>query len=171
MFAISTADSDWFNHIRRLPVGQRINFWKPTPRRVSGLRYGDRLYFMLKAPVRKIAGYGKFVRWFQMNAEQAWQEYGAGNGVDSRDELIFKLESYAEKRSPHFVRTGNPVIGCIELIDPKTLPCFVTDKECGLSFNIKIPGLKYFSCKDPIEATAAERAATIVNAVEADTRG
>lgn len=156
MFAISTADSDWFDHISRLPVGQRINFWKPTTRRVSRLRQGDRLYFMRKAPLRKIGGYGKFVRWRQMTAEEAWREYGAGNGVDSKEELIFKLQSYGEKRLTDFVRTENPVIGCIELIEITTLPRFVTDEECGLSFHIKIPGLKYFDCPDTIEARAAE---------------
>jgi putative restriction endonuclease len=154
MFAISTADSDWFDRIRRTPVGPKINFWKPTPRRVVGLRYGDRLYFMLKAPVRKIAGYGKFVRWRQMNAVEAWAKYGAGNGVDSKEELVFKLESYAEKRSRNFIRTGNPVIGCIELIDVTSLPRFVTDKECGLSFDNKIAGLKYFRSQDNIETRA-----------------
>jgi putative restriction endonuclease len=97
MFAIATADSDWFDHIRLAPIDQQINFWKPTPRRVAGLSYGDRLYFMLKAPVRRIAGYGRFVRWRQMNAAEAWEEYGSGNGVDSKEELVFKLESYGDK--------------------------------------------------------------------------
>ena len=41
-------------------MGRFVNFWTPTPWGVKGLRKGDRLYFMLKAPVRKIGGYGIF---------------------------------------------------------------------------------------------------------------
>ena len=62
MFAIAPTDLDWFERIRTGPIGKTVNFWTPTPWEVKGFREGDRLYFMLKSPVRKIGGYGSFVR-------------------------------------------------------------------------------------------------------------
>jgi hypothetical protein len=156
MYAIHIVDSDWFDRIEDAPTNQRINLWQPTPRRIRELRYGDRLYFMLKEPDRKIAGYGSFVRWCQMNAIEAWNEYGTGNGVDSKEELVFKVESYAEKRSRNFIRTGNPVIGCIELVGIATLSRSVSDTECGISFDPHNPRLKYFYGDDVIEARASQ---------------
>ena len=63
MFAIAPTDLDWFERIRTGPIGKTVNFWTPTPWEVKGFREGDRLYFMLKSPVRKIGGYGSFVRY------------------------------------------------------------------------------------------------------------
>ena len=49
--------------------------------------------------MRKIGGYGKFVRSDAMNAVDAWAKYGTGNGVDSQAELVSTVERLAEKRS------------------------------------------------------------------------
>lgn len=84
MFAIAPTDLDWFERMRSGPVGRVVNFWTPTPWGVRGLHTGDRLYFMLKAPIRKIGGYGTFTRYVDMSASTAWQTYGLGNGVDSQ---------------------------------------------------------------------------------------
>src|SRR3954453_24043099 len=95
MFAIAPTDLDWFEQMRSKRTGRVVNFWTPTPWGVKRLRGGDRLYFMLKAPVRKIGGYGSFSRYIDMSAADAWAEYGLGNGVDSRDELIKKIEMFS----------------------------------------------------------------------------
>jgi hypothetical protein len=31
MFALATTDLDWFRSIRSQPLGQKTNFWTPTP--------------------------------------------------------------------------------------------------------------------------------------------
>ena len=135
-FAIAPTDLGWFDHLRSGPPLPTANFWTPTPWGVTGLHPGDRLYFMLKAPIRKIGGYGEFVRYTNMTASEAWDAYGLGNGVDSRQELINKINHFAEKRSQAFQPSDNPVIGCIELSDPVTLDdtAFVVPEDCGHEF-------------------------------------
>ena len=103
MFAIAVTDLDWFDHLRSHTTGRTVNFWTPTPWGVKELRAGDRLYFMLKAPVRKVGGYGAFSRYVDMSAAEAWAAYGLGNGVSSHSELVTKINSFAERRSKGLV--------------------------------------------------------------------
>jgi putative restriction endonuclease len=152
MFAIAPTDIGWFERMRGGTVGRVVNFWMPTPWGVKGLHPGDRLHFMLKSPIRKIGGYGEFVRYTDMTASDAWSTYGLGNGVDSRDELVAKIERFAEKRSKSFVVTNDPLIGCIELADVVTLDNerFVAPEECGHTFPKEVVKLKYFNEADEI---------------------
>jgi len=121
MFAIAPTDLDWFERIRSGPVGRVVNFWTPTPWEVKELHGGDRFYFMLKSPVRKIGGYGSFVRYVNATASAAWQLYGVNNGVDSERELVAKINRFAERRSKSVIQSDDPTIGCIELSDVITL--------------------------------------------------
>jgi putative restriction endonuclease len=169
MFAIAPTDLNWFERMRTGPIGRVVNFWTPTPWGVKRLHLGDRLYFMLKSPIRKIGGHGEFVRYVDMTAADAWMAYGLGNGVDSRDELVTKITQFAEKRSQNFVATDDPLIGCIELRDIVTLDdgSFVVPEECGHSFPKEVVKLKYFTEMDGIAArfdapTAAAEPFTLV---------
>ena len=117
MFAIAPTDLDWFERIRTGPIGSVVNFWTPTPWEVKGLHQQDRLYFMLKSPIRKIGCYGTFLQYKDSTAKEAWSSYGVNNGIDSELELIAKISRFAEKRSKNFSRSANPAIGCIELTD------------------------------------------------------
>jgi len=152
MFAIAPTDLDWFDRIRTGPTGRIVNFWTPTPWGVRGLRSDDRLYFMLKAPIREIGGYGSFIRYVDATAAEAWQMYGLSNGVDSENELVKKIAYFAERRSQKFTPSQNPVIGCIELKDVITLDAerFVTPEQCGHSFPNQVVKLKYFDAFDGI---------------------
>ncbi len=154
MFAIAPTDLSWFTRMREEPPGRVVNFCDPTPWGVKRLREGDRLYFMLKAPVRRVGGYGAFVRYVDMTAADAWATYGLGNGVDSQEELVRKIETFAEKRSKGFTSTGNPLIGCIELADVVTLDDdrFIDPAACGHSFPNEVVKLKYFHEHDNIAA-------------------
>ena len=60
MFAIAPTDMDWFERIRPGPIRSVVNFWTPTPWEVKGLHQQDRLYFMLKSPIRKIGYTARF---------------------------------------------------------------------------------------------------------------
>jgi putative restriction endonuclease len=152
MFAIAPTDRDWFERIRAGSIDRTVNFWTPTPWGVTGLHPGDRLYFMLKAPTRKIGGYGSFVRYVEATAAEAWQMYGLSNGVDSETELMEKITYFARRRPLKFSPSTNPVIGCIELADVITLDdgSFVTPEQCGHSFPRQVVKLKYFDVVDGI---------------------
>jgi len=56
MIAIANTDLDWFELLSTEPPAPEINFWTPTGWNVGKLEKGDRLYFLLKAPIRKIGG-------------------------------------------------------------------------------------------------------------------
>jgi putative restriction endonuclease len=150
MFAIATTDWDWFFNLREGTTGRVVNFWTPTPWHVKGLHSGDRLYFMLKAPRRKIGGFGLFVRYSDMTAEEAWATYGLGNGVPSREALVSKINRFATKRSKGYTPSWDPVIGCIELSDIITLDdeAFIAPEDHGHIFANEVVKLKYFSEPD-----------------------
>jgi putative restriction endonuclease len=152
MFALAPTDIDWFLNLRSVAGGPKANFWTPTPWSIKGLKPGDRLYCLLKSPIRKIGGWGAFSRYVDMTAEQAWTEYGLGNGVVSRDQLVAKINGFGTKRAKTFVASRNPIIGCIELVDVVTLDDdkFIIPSEHGISFPRQVVKLKYFDEPDPI---------------------
>jgi putative restriction endonuclease len=152
MFAIAPTDLEWFERIRIGPIGRIVNFWTPTPWDVKGFREGDRLYFMLKAPIRKIGGFGAYVRYLDATAKDAWQLYGVNNGVDNEVELVAKISRFAKKRSKSYSPNENPVIGCIELADVVTLDDdrFIVPDRYGISFPKQVVKLKYFHVEDAL---------------------
>ncbi|MFL9871495.1 HNH endonuclease [Paraburkholderia megapolitana] len=158
MFAIAPTDLDWFERLRSVPTGRSVNFWTPTPWSVKGLGVGNRLYFMLKAPIRKIGGYGVFRRYTEMTASEAWQTYGRGNGVDSQADLIAKIEGFVQKRASRRVSSINPVIGCIELEGIVTLDDdrFVSPEPFGHPFPQEIVKIKYFHEPDRLASGLGE---------------
>ena len=150
MFAIAATDRDWFADLRDSPPRRRVNFWTPTPWHVKGLKQGDRLYFMLKKPIRKIGGFGSFTAYNDMTAKEAWETYGLGNGVASLDALVAKINAFAERRSKGYHATPDPLIGCIELTNVVTLDddAFMIPEDVGHSFPRQVVKLKYFSEPD-----------------------
>ncbi len=157
MFAIAPTDLDWFERMRTGHPGELVNFWTPTPWNVRGLRKDGRLYFMLKAPIRKIGGYGVFHRYAEKTATEAWEAYGLGNGVDSAEDLVMKIQQFAARRSASFVPTANPKIGCIELSNLVLFDDsdFIIPESFGHSFPRQIVKLKYFSEPDNMAAASA----------------
>ena len=106
MFAVAPTDINWFKQLRTEGLhGDVINFWTPTPWNISRMKDGDNLYFMLKSPIRKIGGYGKFVEYKNMKASEAWKTYGRDNGVENLTHLISRTTQYASKHSK------NPIEG------------------------------------------------------------
>lgn len=144
--AISPTDEDWFNLLKSNNHLNRINYWTPTPWNLKKLMPGDRLYFMLKAPIRKIGGYAEVVKYENMSINQAWNTYGLGNGVVGLEELIFRTSKYKGKRTNQKNDDQNPVIGCIELkeavfFNPKE---YLTPKDLGVSFPNQVVKISYF---------------------------
>lgn len=154
MFAIANTDHDWFSHMREKSPGRVVNFWTPTPWRVKGLSEGSRLYFMLKAPIRRIGGYGTFIRYVEKTAAEAWEIYGRNNGVESQQALVSKVQEFAEKRSETFTPSTNPVLGCIELSNVVAMDDenFIDPADCGHSFPKEVVKLKYFDEADGFAA-------------------
>jgi putative restriction endonuclease len=154
MFAVALIDDRLLENLRVSTIGAVANFWTPTPWNIRGLQPGNRLYFLLKSPIRKIAGHGDFGRYTNMRASIAWNAYGVGNGVGSFDELVGLVDHFAGKNSKKYVRVPDPEIGCIELTNPVFYPDdeFISPDAIGLSIPSKIVKIKYFSVPDPIRS-------------------
>jgi len=152
MFAVAPTDLDWFQQLRSEGVkGEVINFWTPTPWNISRLQANDKLYFMLKSPIRKIGGYGTFVEYKNMKASDAWRVYGRDNGVENLSELISRTDGYKSKNTKKEL-TIDPEIGCILLKDLEFYDDnnFKTDEEDGISFPKQVVKLKYFNKREKI---------------------
>ena len=152
MFAIAPTDLNWFQQLRTEGLkGKVINFWTPTPWNISRLQKGNKLFFMLKSPIRKIGGYGKFVEYKNMKASEAWKFYGRDNGVEDLTKLIARTSEYASKHSKNPI-LPNPEIGCILLAEPVFFDNdnFVSDKSLGVNFPNQVVKIKYFDEKEKI---------------------
>lgn len=149
MFAIAPTDLNWFQQLRIEGVhGDVINFWTPTPWNISRLKKGDKLYFMLKSPIRKIGGFGKFVEYKNMKAHEAWKKYGRDNGVENLGQLISRTDLYKSKHTKNPL-ISNPEIGCILLKDPEFYDDedFKSEKLLGINFPKQVVKIKYFKTR------------------------
>ncbi|MEP2446582.1 MAG: HNH endonuclease [Balneola sp.] len=121
MIAIGTTDQDWFEYLRDLNKDIKlslINFWTPTPWNFKALEKGDRFYFMLKSPIRKIGGYGIFERYEENLPSEAWEKYLQSNGASALNELLNRVDKYAGKNSIEYQKGNIDKIGSIILTDP-----------------------------------------------------
>jgi len=146
VIAIAPTHQSWFNQLRSRPHGKIVNFWTPTPWNVRQLKPGDLFYFLLKAPIRKIAGFGHFVGYENMRASAAWPRFGLDNGVLGVDELVQRTAELVEKNTQRGPQSSDPEIGCILLSSPMFAPeaDWITPAIAGLSFAPQVVKLKYF---------------------------
>jgi putative restriction endonuclease len=157
MIAIANTDLDWFEVLSEGPPTPEINFWTPTPWNISGLELGDKFYFLLKAPYRKIGGYGHFRYYENMSAREAWDRFGKGNGVNNLAELVARTSKYAIRHSTTFLPTENPEIGCIILDRPVFFEEneFFRPEHYDKPFPRQVVKLKYFD-EDFVEESLGE---------------
>ena len=144
-FGISNTDLNWFSQLRNLGFNQSlVNFWTPTPWNIKSLKKDDFLYFMLKSPIRKIGGYGKFVEYKNMSTSEAWNKYGTNNGVLSLNDLNARTNFYTRK---HSQSSSVNQIGCIlldeiELFDDNQFK--TPESLLGVSFARQIVKIKIY---------------------------
>jgi len=157
MIAIAITDQQWFEFLRSEQYQGLVNFWTPTPWNPKELQSGDRVYFMLKSPIREIGGYGEFAWYRNMTLSRAWDEFGRGNGVNSRDELIASADGYVKKNSKLVDKIDlNSEIGCFAL---EHVVCwgkegYMTPETYGASFGKQVVKYKYFD-SDPFVLSSA----------------
>lgn len=148
MFAISPTDIDWFNFLRDNGYHTQINFWTPSLWNISQLKPGNKLYFMLKSPIRKIGGYGHFVEYKNLPLKEAWNTYGRKNGCHNKLELINRLKHYNKS----IKEVDNQKIGCIILENAEFYDDlhFLNLEEYEINFHRSVQKIKYFKIYDPL---------------------
>jgi putative restriction endonuclease len=105
---------------------------------------------MLKAPIRKIGGYGLFHDYREMTASEAWERYGLANGGYDLGELVERVQKYAEKNVANFTASTDPLIGCIILSDPVLLDDndFFAPEDYGFEFSKNVVKYKTFDASE-----------------------
>lgn len=155
MFAISPTDKNWFDFLKSAELNSYVNFWTPTPWNIKKLKKGNRLYFMLKSPIRKIGGFGEFVEYKNMMTADAWKEFGYRNGRTSRIEFIDSIQNYIDKNSDKFggkaINAATYEIGCIVLNNCEFWdePQFLKPENFNVDFATQVVTIKYFDEFDP----------------------
>lgn len=99
MIAVAPTDLNWFHFLRNNLSFNTINFWTPTPWNIKRLKEGDKFYFLLKSPIRKIGGFGYFKKYDNMSVYEAWIKFGKGNGVSDLTELAERCSNYVRKHT------------------------------------------------------------------------
>jgi putative restriction endonuclease len=149
MFTLAVTTLRWHEYFLSNPPEGLVNFWTPTLWRPR-IEAGSRFFFLLKSPVRKIGGFGNFVRWEEHSVDAAWSLYGKGNGVEHPDRLRGFVDGYAARRAKS-ARDENCPIGCIILRDCVFLSEAeqIAPDELGLDFASSIVKFKRYSGYSP----------------------
>lgn len=118
MIALAPTDTQWFNFLRSNGSLATVNFWTPTDWSVRSFSKGDYWYFVLKGrEPRKLGGGGRFSHYEILKVSEAWERYGIGNGVESKEILIEKLNNYKKRNSKNYVYQADPTMGSIILTE------------------------------------------------------
>jgi len=166
LLAVAITDSGWLEFLREQPFGSgRINFWTPTPWNIRQMNAGDEFWFHLKAPDRKLGGFGHFVEYRNCSVQEAWDRYGPRNGVESLEHFRARRGHYASTslRYGDEASASEAEIGCVILersvffdasryIDPPLL---------GLAVSPEVVKFKYFDIP-PVEYVGTQREAELL---------
>lgn len=146
---VAVTDNDWAGFLRERPAITEANFWMPSAAQGFRRPAGEPFLFKTHRPHNQLVG-GGFVSGFtRLKVSEAWEFFGEGNGVASREELLVRLDHY--RSGP---REPDPVIGCVLLRD-----LFFVAEELALpappDFASSIVRWKYY---DRASASYVERA-------------
>lgn len=117
---IALTDPDWYDHLRRQPHLDEVNFWQPHgDHAFRALSPGETFFFKLRAPHRAIAGFGFFQRWESMPASYAWDCFGDANGAPNFPAMLDRITRLRRDPSPSAgTAAGDFRIGCIMIAAP-----------------------------------------------------
>jgi putative restriction endonuclease len=115
---VANTDADWYAFLRDLGPLDEVNFWQPSGGRAfHAIAPGEPIFFRLKRPLDRIAGFGLLARHERMPVRLAWDCFGHGNGARSFAEMLDRVRRYVR-------RAGEPPagpmheIGCLMISSP-----------------------------------------------------
>lgn len=120
MFYVGITHTDWFLQLKddfaNKKVERYINFWTPGTKEFKAIEEGNLFLFKLhNNKLRKENGQivgGAYYSHFEIKSiEEAWEEYGRGNGRESLSAMRLSLKEVRERNG---IPMGNK-IGCIIL--------------------------------------------------------
>ena len=121
---LGITDTKWVNFIKEKHEGnilnEYINFWLPGNRNFKQLQAGDIFMFKLHNNINRgeergeIVGGAYFNRFEKLSLNEAWKQFGNGNGAESIQEMEASIKKYRERNG--MALTDD--IGCIILEKP-----------------------------------------------------
>lgn len=110
----------WYRFLQARPELREVNFWRPSQSRFGAIGPGELFFFKLKAPHNAIGGFGLFTRHAVLPVWEAWDVFGAANGVADAHELLARLRGLAGSR-PRPIGIDDWV-GCLAINEPVYFP-------------------------------------------------
>lgn len=124
---VGVTDGAWYRFLASDPTIKEVNFWRPGGNaEFKTLQRGEPFLFKTHWPDNRLVGGGFFEGFVKMKISEAWDVFGAGNGVATFDELQLAIARY---RREGVTRDFDPEIGCILLnevnfvVDAHAVPC------------------------------------------------
>jgi putative restriction endonuclease len=114
---VATTDFDWYSYLRTRRDLDEVNFWQPSgSRQFRAIRPGEPLFFKLKSPQNRIAGFGVFLRSEILPDWLAWECFGQQNGTATESEFRSRLAAYRRKNG--VVGVGAERVTCLIISTP-----------------------------------------------------
>jgi putative restriction endonuclease len=117
---IALTDKAWFDFLASISTEGRVdevNFWSPKATRpMKHMTLGEPVFFRLKHPFQRIAGYAFFAHFSVLELDTAWSTFGFKNGDPDRHRFLERIGGYRrEALSAHEAQVAK--IGCTILRD------------------------------------------------------
>jgi putative restriction endonuclease len=112
---IAVTDQAWFDYLSTLAAGaplDEVNFWSPQATRpMKAMAPGTPVFFRLKAPINRIAGYGFFAHFLVLGLDEAWSMFREKNGDPDALSFLSRMGRYRrlDLLDPHVERAP---LGC-----------------------------------------------------------
>jgi len=121
---IAKTHEDWAEFLIGEGITDNVNFWSPNPVPLLNDLPGNRLFFFAKTASdgkRRVVGWGTVREYVRLSAQEAWSRFGFGNGANSLDEKLQRLNSFSSSsvRSPVSPTTviGNTIVDDVVWLD------------------------------------------------------
>lgn len=113
---IGVTSREWFTYLSNENYVGEVNFWRKNTNNFRVLTEGEPFFFLVKNErgvrgERAVLGKATYVRYEVLTVDEAWNNYGNGNGDANKDSFITRMNEMFE------TDTHNGEIGCIILTD------------------------------------------------------
>jgi predicted HNH restriction endonuclease len=108
---LAKSNHDWALFLRENNIPDNINFWSPHPKPLIKALPGNHIFFLAKDPPKPDGEFSASVSCestTHTRLENAWKEFGEGNGAASLEEMIARLNSFPSVKTK---RNCNSPIG------------------------------------------------------------
>jgi len=144
---IGVTSREWFTYLSQNNNIDEVNFWRKNTNNFRVLTEGESFFFLVKNEKRNkgervVLGKAIFERFEVLSVDEAWNKYGIGNGDESKDSFMRRMNEMFE------TDTNNGQIGCIILSDFKLFDNAVYLSNVGIEFKNSVVSGKGISATE-----------------------